>query len=46
MILNISNEHKQKYFSQKEKGGVVYKITNQIDGKFYIGSTNNLIKRY
>jgi group I intron endonuclease len=46
MILNISNEHRQKYFSQKEKGGVVYKITNQIDGKFYIGSTNNLIKRY
>ena len=46
MILDISNEHKQKYFSKKEKGGVIYKITNKIDGKFYIGSTNNLIKRY
>lgn len=46
MILNISDEHKQKYFYKKEKGGVVYKITNQIDGNFYIGSTNNLIKRY
>ncbi len=46
MILAISNECKQKYFSEKKKGGVVYKITNNIDGKFYIGSTNNLIKRY
>ena len=46
MILNISSEHKQKYFSNKEKGGVIYKITNTLDGKFYIGSTNNLIKRY
>lgn len=46
MILAISSEYKQKYFSEKQKGGVVYKITNEIDGKFYIGSTNNLIKRY
>lgn len=46
MILAISDECKQKYFSEKKKGGVVYKITNNIDGKFYIGSTNNLIKRY
>jgi predicted GIY-YIG superfamily endonuclease len=46
MILAISDEFKQKYFSEKKKGGVVYKITNNIDGKFYIGSTNNLIKRY
>ena len=46
MILAISNESKQKYFSEKQKGGVIYKITNIIDGKFYIGSTNNLIKRY
>jgi group I intron endonuclease len=46
MILAISSESKQKYFSEKQKGGVVYKITNNIDGKFYIGSTNNLIKRY
>jgi group I intron endonuclease len=46
MILAISNESKQKYFSEKQKGGVIYKITNEIDDKFYIGSTNNLIKRY
>lgn len=46
MILDISDENKQKYFSKKQKGGVIYKITNKIDGKFYIGSTNNLIKRY
>jgi group I intron endonuclease len=46
MILSISNECKQKYFSEKQKGGVIYKITNEVDGKFYIGSTNNLIKRY
>lgn len=46
MILAISSESKQKYFSEKQKGGVIYKITNGIDGKFYIGSTNNLIKRY
>lgn len=46
MILAISSENKQKYFSEKQKGGVVYKITNEVDGKFYIGSTNNLIKRY
>lgn len=46
MILAIDNEYKQKYFFEKKKGGVVYKISNDIDGKFYIGSTNNLIKRY
>jgi group I intron endonuclease len=46
MILAIDNEYKQKYFFKKKKGGVVYKISNDIDGKFYIGSTNNLIKRY
>lgn len=46
MILSISSENKQKYFSEKKKGGIVYKITNEIDGKFYIGSTNNLVKRY
>ena len=46
MEILISTENKQKYFSQKQKGGVIYKITNKIDGKFYIGSTNNLMKRY
>lgn len=29
MILAISSESKQKYFSEKQKGGVVYKITNR-----------------
>ncbi len=37
MILAISSESKQKYFSEKQKGGVVYKITNGVDGKFYNG---------
>jgi len=46
MILAISDDCKRKYFSEKKKGGVIYKITNEIDGNFYIGSTNNLIKRY
>jgi group I intron endonuclease len=46
MILSISNDYKQKYFSEKRKGGIIYKITNMINGNFYIGSTNNLIKRY
>ena len=46
MQLNISKEHKTKYFSEKQKGGVIYKITNLLDGKFYIGSSTNLIKRY
>jgi len=46
MEMLINNENKQKYFSEKQKGGVVYKITNKLDGKFYIGSTSNLIKRY
>jgi group I intron endonuclease len=46
MELLISNENKQRYFSEKQKGGVIYKITNKLDNKFYIGSTTNLIKRY
>jgi group I intron endonuclease len=46
MILDISIEFKQRYFSKKEKGGVIYKITNLINNDFYIGSTNNLVKRY
>lgn len=46
MILSINDRDKQKYFSNKNKGGIVYRITNIVNGKFYIGSTNNLIKRY
>ncbi|MCA2656636.1 MAG: GIY-YIG nuclease family protein [Chitinophagaceae bacterium] len=46
MILSIDSESKKKYFSGQQKGGVIYKITNNINNNFYIGSTNNLIKRY
>jgi group I intron endonuclease len=46
MLLAISNEDKQKYFCKKERGGVVYKITNTINNDFYIGSSVNLNKRY
>lgn len=30
----------------KDRGGVIYKITNLINGDYYIGSTQNFIKRY
>lgn len=46
MILNISKEDKVKYFKNKFKGGIIYKIENTLNGKFYIGSTANLNKRY
>lgn len=46
MILNISEVQKEKYFTNKSREGVIYKITNTINNKFYIGSTQNLIKRY
>lgn len=46
MQLIISPEHRTKYFLEKQKSGVVYKITNLLDNKFYIGSSANLLKRY
>ena len=46
MQLIISPEHRVKYFLEKQKSGVIYKITNLLDNKFYIGSSTNLIKRY
>lgn len=46
MILAIDNQSKNKYFRKKERSGVIYKITNIVDEKFYIGSTANLYKRY
>lgn len=46
MILDITTYDKKKYFSKNFKGGVVYKITNIINGHFYIGSSANLNKRY
>jgi group I intron endonuclease len=46
MILDISIEDKKKYFTEKFKGGVIYKIINILNGEFYIGSSSNLQKRY
>lgn len=46
MILNITQEDKNKYFIQKSKGALIYKIKNLINDDFYIGSTQNLVKRY
>lgn len=46
MILNITLEDKNEYFVKKSKGALIYKIKNLINGDFYIGSTQNLIKRY
>ena len=45
-MLKITDEQKDKYFKKRLKGGVVYKITNTDNGDFYIGSTQNLYKRY
>lgn len=46
MILNITHEDKIEYFNNKSKGALIYKIKNLINGDFYIGSTQNLNKRY
>lgn len=46
MVLNISTEDKIKYFKNKNKGALIYKIKNLLNGDFYIGSTQNLVKRY
>jgi group I intron endonuclease len=46
MILNITPEDKIEYFNNKSKGGLIYKIKNLINEDFYIGSTQNLNKRY
>lgn len=46
MILNITPEDKIEYFNNKSKGALIYKIKNLINGDFYIGSTQNLNKRY
>lgn len=46
MILNITPEDKIEFFIKKSKGALIYKIKNLINGDFYIGSTQNLIKRY
>ena len=46
IILNITPEQKEKYFTKKSKNGVIYKITNILNDDFYIGSSCNFIKRY
>jgi group I intron endonuclease len=46
IILDITPEQKEKYFTKKSKNGVIYKITNIINGDFYIGSSCNFFKRY
>jgi hypothetical protein len=46
MILDITSSDKNKYFRKNSKHGVIYKITNLINGEFYIGSSTNLYKRY
>jgi hypothetical protein len=46
MLLSITKKQHKKYFLEKSKVGVVYKITNLINNDFYIGSSCNLVKRY
>jgi group I intron endonuclease len=46
MILNISPTDKKIYLCKNCKHGIVYKITNTLNGDFYIGSSTNLYKRY
>lgn len=46
MILNITPEEKIKYFKNNLKEGIIYKIENRLNSKFYIGSTINFKKRY
>ena len=46
MILDITVSDKDKYFRKNSKDGVIYKITNLINGELYIGSSTNLYKRY
>lgn len=45
-MLFLTEEQKTKYINNKSRDGVIYKITNLVNGDFYIGSTQNLIKRY
>ncbi len=45
-MISLSEDQKLKYMTNKSRGGVIYKITNLINNDFYIGSTQNFIKRY
>ena len=45
-MLALTEEQYLKYMTNKSRYGVIYKIVNLIDNHFYIGSTQNFIKRY
>jgi len=45
-MLSLTDEQINKYMKCRSRSGVIYKITNLINGDFYIGSTQNLYKRY
>jgi group I intron endonuclease len=45
-MLALTEEQYLKYVTNKSRSGVIYKITNLVNGHFYIGSSQNFIKRY
>lgn len=45
-MLALTEDQVTKYMTNKSRSGVIYKITNLINGHFYIGSSQNFIKRY
>jgi group I intron endonuclease len=45
-MLALTEEQYLKYMTNKSRHGVIYKIVNLLDNHFYIGSTQNFIKRY
>lgn len=47
MILNINDIDKSIYLKKKSKKfGIIYKIENKLNSDYYIGSSNNIYKRY
>jgi group I intron endonuclease len=45
-MLALTEDQVTKYMTNKSRSGVIYKITNLINGHFYVGSSQNFIKRY
>lgn len=45
-MLNLTEEQSLKYITNKSRQGVIYKISNTLNDDFYIGSTQNFVKRY
>jgi len=45
-MLALTEDQVTKYMTKKSRSGVIYKITNLVNGHFYIGSSQNFIKRY